>query len=268
MRYRRIAQCRQVDAVQRADGDGGGAGGELSVLHHRAECRRGRGARSAARQARRDRQVRPDHSDAADLRRYRRPGARRLEGRGPRQPVPRHHPRGRCGRPCGALLRGFRHHPCRGQDRAAGRHRDHRDRADARRSRQPGEARRQPRQEGQGQRQGRQGAARPRQPRAGAAARGQAGAVSRAQARGGARLRHARPVDLEAGALRLQCRGRLRPPTGNKFSRSRRRTRQEGRRGRGDHLRQDRIGDRDAVARGARANSSTRWAWRRPASTA
>ena len=27
--------------------DGGGAGGELSVLHHRAECRRGRGARSA-----------------------------------------------------------------------------------------------------------------------------------------------------------------------------------------------------------------------------
>ena len=31
--------------------DGGGAGGELSVLHHRAECRRGRGAGSAARQA-------------------------------------------------------------------------------------------------------------------------------------------------------------------------------------------------------------------------
>src|SRR5438128_10345113 len=32
MRYRRIAQCWQVDAVQRADGDGGGTGGELSVL--------------------------------------------------------------------------------------------------------------------------------------------------------------------------------------------------------------------------------------------
>ena len=73
------------------------------------------------------------------------PGARRLEGRGPRQPVSRHHPRGRCGRACGALLRGFRHHPCRRQDRAIGRHRDHRDRADARRSRQPGKARRQPR---------------------------------------------------------------------------------------------------------------------------
>jgi ribosome-binding ATPase YchF (GTP1/OBG family) len=27
-----------------------------------------------------------------------------LEGRGPRQPVPRHHPRGRCGGACGALL--------------------------------------------------------------------------------------------------------------------------------------------------------------------
>ena len=65
MRHRRPAQCRQVDAVQRADRDGGGAGGELSVLHHRAECRRGRGARSAARQARRDRQVRADHPDPA-----------------------------------------------------------------------------------------------------------------------------------------------------------------------------------------------------------
>ena len=150
-----------------------------------------------------------DHPDAADLRRYRRPGARRLQGRRPRQPVPRHHPRGRCGRACGALLRGFRHHPCRRQDRAAGRHRDHRNRTDAGRSRQPRKARRQSRQEGQGQRQGRQGAARPRQPRAGAAARRQAGAVSRAQAGGRARLRHAGPADLKAGALRLQCRGRL-----------------------------------------------------------
>ena len=35
-------------AVQRADRDRGGAGGELSVLHHRAECRPRRGARPAA----------------------------------------------------------------------------------------------------------------------------------------------------------------------------------------------------------------------------
>ncbi len=57
MRHRRPAECRQVDALQCADADRGGAGGELSVLHHRAECRRGRGARSAARQARGARQV-------------------------------------------------------------------------------------------------------------------------------------------------------------------------------------------------------------------
>ncbi len=48
MRHRRPAECRQVDALQRADPNRGGAGGELSVLHHRAECRRGRGAGSAA----------------------------------------------------------------------------------------------------------------------------------------------------------------------------------------------------------------------------
>src|SRR6516165_9802161 len=39
MRHRRPAECRQVDAPQRADRNGGGAGGELSVLHHRTECR-------------------------------------------------------------------------------------------------------------------------------------------------------------------------------------------------------------------------------------
>ncbi len=41
-------------------------------------------------------------------------------------------------------------------------------------------------------------------------ARGQAGAASRAQGRGRTRLRHARPVDVEASALRLQRRGGLR----------------------------------------------------------
>ena len=46
-----------------------------------------------------------DHPDAADLRRHRRAGARRLEGRGARQPVPGQHPRGRRHRPRGALLR-------------------------------------------------------------------------------------------------------------------------------------------------------------------
>jgi hypothetical protein len=50
MRHRRAAECRQVDPLQRADADRRGAGGELSVLHHRAERRRRRGARPAARQ--------------------------------------------------------------------------------------------------------------------------------------------------------------------------------------------------------------------------
>ena len=58
MRHRRPAERRQVDPVQRADPDGGGAGGELSVLHHRAERRRRGRARRAARRAGRDRRAR------------------------------------------------------------------------------------------------------------------------------------------------------------------------------------------------------------------
>ena len=49
-----------------------------------------------------------------------------------------------------------------GAHRSDRRHRDHRDRADARRSRQPGAARRRAGEEGEGQRQGRQGGARRR----------------------------------------------------------------------------------------------------------
>ncbi len=78
MRHRRPAQCRQVDALQCADADRGGAGGQLSVLHHRAQCRRGRGAGPAPRHAGRDRQLEGDHPDPAHLRRHRRTGARRL----------------------------------------------------------------------------------------------------------------------------------------------------------------------------------------------
>ena len=46
MRHRRPAQRRQVHPVQRAD-QGGHRGGELSVLHHRAQRRHRRSARSA-----------------------------------------------------------------------------------------------------------------------------------------------------------------------------------------------------------------------------
>ena len=61
LRNRRPAQCRQVDPVQCADRHAGGAGGQLSVLHHRAQCRPRRRARSAARQAGDDRELGQDH---------------------------------------------------------------------------------------------------------------------------------------------------------------------------------------------------------------
>ena len=77
---------------------------------------------------------------SAGIRRYRRPGARRIEGRGPRQPVPRQYPRGRRDHPRAALLRGPRHHPCRRLDRPAARHRGGRNRTDAVRPGQPGAA--------------------------------------------------------------------------------------------------------------------------------
>ncbi len=75
-----------------------------------------------------------------------------------------------------------------------------------------GKARRHSGKESQGHRRGRQarqGNARSGQPLAGAAARGQAGAPRRAQAGGGEAVPLARPAHLGAGALRLQCRGRL-----------------------------------------------------------
>ena len=84
----------------------------------------------------------PDHPDAAHLRRHRRPGARRLQGRRPRQQVPVAHPRGGRRRLRAALLRGRRHHARREPHRSAGRRRDGRDRADARRHGEPGEAHR------------------------------------------------------------------------------------------------------------------------------
>ncbi len=76
------------------------------------------------------------------------------QGEGPRQPVPRQHPRGRRHRPRAALLRRRRRHPCRRQGRPDRRRRDGRDRADAGRPRQPRAARAQPRQESAAGRQG------------------------------------------------------------------------------------------------------------------
>ena len=82
------------------------------------------------------------------VRRHRRPGGRRVEGRGPGQQVPRQHPRDRRHRARRALLRG----PERGARRRQGRpgvgHRDHQYRARARRPRRGREADRQVRQGG------------------------------------------------------------------------------------------------------------------------
>ena len=65
------------------------------------------------------------------VRRHRRPGRRRQQGRGPGQPVPRPHPRGRRRLPRGALLRGRRRRPRGRRGRPGARHRGHRDRAGA-----------------------------------------------------------------------------------------------------------------------------------------
>ena len=85
---------------------GRGAGGELPVLHHRAERGRGAGAGRAAGRSW-PALVKPlktiptslEFVDIAGL------VARRLEGRGAGQPVPRQHPPGGRGAPRAALLR-------------------------------------------------------------------------------------------------------------------------------------------------------------------
>ena len=69
------------------------------------------------------------------VRRHRRPGEGRVQGRRPRQPVPRQHPRSRRDRARRPLLRGSRRHARHGRGRSGARQRDHRPRARARRPR-------------------------------------------------------------------------------------------------------------------------------------
>ncbi|SCM79086.1 conserved hypothetical protein [uncultured Pleomorphomonas sp.] len=250
MRHRRPAQRRQVHALQRAHQDRGRPGGQLSLLHHRAEHRRGGGARSAPVGAGRKGQVGADRADPHHLRRHRRPGARRLQGRGPRQPVPRQHPRGRRHRPRAPLLRGQRHHPRRGPHRSGERRRDGGNRADAVRPREPGAARRAAPQARPGRRQGHQGAGRIDGPRPRGAAQRPAGPRRRHPQGRGSRLRGAQPLDRQAGALRLQRRGsggrHRQQPVGARL----RDGRETGRQG-GDHLGGHRGGGRPARRRRA-----------------
>ena len=101
-RHRRPAQRRQEHPVQRADQERR-ARRELPVRDDRAERRRGRAARPAAGQARRDVRLAEDHPGAGVVRRHRRAGPRRVQGAGPGQRVPRQHPRrdARSARWCG-----------------------------------------------------------------------------------------------------------------------------------------------------------------------
>ena len=83
----------------------------------------------AARRARRALQAEVDGRRDGELRRHRGPRPRGVEGRGPRQPVPRQHPRDGRHRARRALLRGRQRHPRRGARRSGGRRRDDRHRA-------------------------------------------------------------------------------------------------------------------------------------------
>ena len=88
MRHRRLAQRRQVDPLQRADARRRPRPPTIRSAPSSPMSARWR-TRRAARQACRARQVGQDHPDAADLRRHRGAGARRVQGRRPRQQVPR-----------------------------------------------------------------------------------------------------------------------------------------------------------------------------------
>ena len=118
-RHRRPPQRGEVHPLQRAARHRPGGGRQLPVLHHRAEPRRGAGAGPAARRPLGPLRAGEDHPDHARVHRHRRAGGRRLQGRGARQPVPRHHPRGRRHRPRAALLRRPGRHPRGRQGRPA-----------------------------------------------------------------------------------------------------------------------------------------------------
>ena len=85
----------------------GCASRQLPVLHHRAECRRGGGARTPGSTAwpeiAKSKEVIPARLTFVDIAGLVKGASK---GEGPRQPVPRQYPRGRRHRPCAALLRG------------------------------------------------------------------------------------------------------------------------------------------------------------------
>ena len=206
MWHRGSSERRQIDPfqlpVQRE-----GAGGELSLLHHRTQRGRNHRPRPAARPAGRDRQTQAGDSDHHRNRRYRRTSQRRVERRRTGQQVPRQHPQHARHHPRTALLRQRQHHPCGRLDRPRARQGHHRHRAAAqgpRNDRKP--AGQDPEAGGRGRRQERQTSGR-------TAAAIQIGAGTGPQrphgrtGEGGPQTgRRPQPADRQTGAVRLQRR--------------------------------------------------------------
>ena len=239
-------------------------GGELSLLHHRAQRRHRRSARPAARRAGRPSSSRRkcipamvEFVDIAGL------VAGAIQGRGPGQQVPRQHPRNRRHRPRGALLRERQRGARRRQGRSAVRHRDSSTPNSRwpiwRRSKRPCRA---TQQAGQVRRQGSAAhrwrcwkrcapTLEPGQP-----------ARSLALSRRGssALLQAAVPDDRQADDVRRQRRRRRlqRQPAARHGASS---MRQGGRRAGGRDLRRHRGGDRRPRRRGQEGYSSPTWAW-------
>jgi len=128
VRHRRFAQRRQIHPLQRPDA-GRHRGRELPLLHHRAQRRRGRGARRAPAAAGGHRQARAHRAGDRRIRGHRRSGGRCQPRRGLGQPVSGPHPRDRRPGQRGALLRRPERDPRRRPRRSGGRHRSHPDRA-------------------------------------------------------------------------------------------------------------------------------------------
>src|SRR5437660_136340 len=165
-RHRWSAQRRQVDPVQRPDLVEGRGGGELSLLHRRAERRRRGSARPSPRPIVRARSAQEEGPRSGRVRRHRRTGAGRLAGGRTGKPVPVAHPRGRRDRPRDPLLRRARRRARDGTGRPGSRSRRDHERARARRLGRGRAATREGPQDGAGG--GQSGPARARRARAGA----------------------------------------------------------------------------------------------------
>ena len=124
VRHRRPAECRQVNAVQCADR---GGDRRRRTIRSAPSSRTSASCRCPIRGSARLRGiVKPQKIDSDDhgIRGHRRPGRRRFEGRGARQPVSRQHPRDERDRARRALFRERRRHPRRRPHRPGRRHRD------------------------------------------------------------------------------------------------------------------------------------------------